>query len=92
MWMEAYQMTDNFDDDIERQQLLNMSDVKLKEQAVSLGLLNENDSIENMSTEDYSELLSDIIKEQAEDNAFQEMYDEEQDHYEQLRLNDRFSD
>ncbi len=85
-------MTDNFDDDIERQQLLNMSDVKLKEQAVSLGLLNENDSIENMSTEDYSELLSDIIKEQAEDNAFQEMYDEEQDHYEQLRLNDRFSD
>lgn len=86
-------MIDSFnDDDLELQQLLNMSDVELKELAVSLGLLNENDSIESMSKEEHRDLLSDIIKEQAEDNAFQEMHDEEQAHYVQLRLNDRFSD
>lgn len=86
-------MIDSFnDDDLELQQLLNMSDVELKELAVSLGLLNENDSIESMSKEEHRDLLSDIIKEQAEDNAFQEMHDEEQAHYDQLRLNDRFSD
>jgi len=85
-------MIDNLDDDHEYQQLLHMSVEDLKELAVSLGLLNENDSIISMSKKKHSELLSNIIKEQAENNAFKEMYDEEQTHYEQLRLNDRFGD
>ena len=85
-------MIDNFDDDHEYQQLLHMSVEDLKELAVSLGILNENDSISSMSKEEHRELLSNITKEQAENNAFKEMYDEEQTHYEQLRLNDRFGD
>lgn len=85
-------MDDLSEVDIEIKMLEEMSEPELEELAINLDLIDENGSVEELSDDEYRQLLRDIIKERAESDSFQEMRDEEQEHGEQLKRNERFSD
>ena len=63
-------MDDLSEVDIEIKMLEEMSEPELEELAINLDLIDENGSVEELSDDEYRQLLRDIIKERAESDSF----------------------